>query len=192
MGIRIALQGDGGSGKSTLARYMESEYGWYVMRYSDSLKQSLCDALNYFRQIGEPHIMVGDIHTNKSKYRRVLQELGTAVGFDEGVGVQAQIDEWKLYRDSAKQPVIFDNVRFPSQFELLKKHGFILVELFVDFEERKRRALLAGVNPADMAHTAENSHPLADIYLNANGSVEETAAILLAMNGQRASRKKAA
>lgn len=191
MGIRIALQGDGGSGKSTLARYMEKHYDWYVMQYSDSLKWALCEALNYFELPDDKQFVAADIHANKSKYRKVLQELGTVVGFDEGAGVEDTIDVWKMCRTSANQPVIFDNVRFPAQFKLLKRHGFVLVELFVDLEERERRAQQAGVKLEDMAHVAENSHPIPDIYLNANGSVEETAAILLAMNGQRKSRKAA-
>lgn len=191
MGIRIALQGEIASGKSTLADYMAGQYDWYVMRYSDSLKWALCEALNWFEDETAKEYFADDIASDKNKYRRALQELGSVLGFDKGVGVASSLKDWKQNRDSVNQPVIFDNVRFPAQFELLKPHGFLLVELDLDDNTRVRRVREMGYTSEQINHVSEKSRPMPDIILNANGSVEEVAERLLMLNGQRVARKAA-
>lgn len=189
MGIRVALQGEIGSGKSTLAKYMRENHGWYVMEYSDSLKWALCKALNYFEDETGERFDAPDIQADKNRFRKALQELGSALGFDKGVGVETALKDWELYRRSANQPVIFDNVRFEEQFNILKPHGFVLVELFVNYNQRKERATKKGISLEGYGHIAEESCPEPDLYLNANGTVEETAELLLRLNGQHTPRK---
>ena len=191
MGIRIAIQGDIATGKSTLTQYMQSQYDWYAIEYADSLKWALCRALNYFEEETGKHFFLDDIHADKDRYRKVLQELGTAVGFDEGAGVEMAVNEWVIRRRSANQPVIFDNVRFPAQFEMLKRHGFVLVELWVNYDIRKARAAAKSIKLDTYGHAAEESRNEPDVYLNANGTIEETAELLLRLNGQRITRKAA-
>ena len=191
MGIRIAIQGDIATGKSTLTQYMQSQYDWYAIEYADSLKWALCAAMNFFKEETGTEYDVDDILDDKNTYRRVLQELGTTIGFDRGVGVKRALDNWKLYRFSPNQPTIFDNVRFPAQFEMLKREGFILVELALDENVWVRRVREAGYSTSVFDHTAEKSRPMPDITLNANGTIEEIAERLLLLNGHHITRKAA-
>lgn len=178
--MKVALTGPMYSGKSTLAKYLETNANFWLMNYTDSLKDMGVRAL----QAAGISITLDDILTNKKRYRPFLQELGTAVGFDDGYGVQQCIDAW--HDAGEPEHVVFDNVRFASQYAQLIPHGFVLVKLHLSPEEISRRARSKGVSADEirklMEHQAE-SGVKSDLWINAERPVEQIAETLLRMGG---------
>jgi hypothetical protein len=168
------------SGKSTLANYLHNNCDFYLMNYTDKLKSLGVEALN----TAGINITLADIVKDKRHYRPFLQEFGTAIGFDEGYGVDLCIEEWT----EAGEPehIVFDNVRFQSQFSRLVPFGFVLAKLHVSPEEQTRRARSKGLEAAEirklMEHQAEKG-VVPDIWINAERPVEQIAAVLTRMAG---------
>lgn len=185
--MRLALIGAMYSGKTSLANYMRDEHGVTVLSYTDSLKVKLVAALN---AIGA-RITLQDVLSNKQVYRPLLQELGSFLGYDEGYGVRAMVEQWQAL--GGPEPVIFDNVRFPAQWEMLKEHGFVLVGMQVSRAIQVARARGLGVSDEDLAkmasHNAESWFDY-DIALDADKPTEELADVLLRLAGMPVSRER--
>lgn len=183
--MRIALCGPAHVGKSTLCQYLWEEQGWNWIRYNDILKDWACKAINMYSSGYRNNINVADILEDKEKYRVLLQLLGDVWGFNEGNGVDEAIADWK-HRMRPDRHVIFDNVRFQAQYDRLKEHGFVLVQL-VRSDKGLDRARSA-MSEAAVYHPAESQPLIPDLILNATGkNVEETADILMRLAGMERS-----
>jgi hypothetical protein len=184
--VRIALTGPMYSGKTTLAEHMRDNHGWFRIGYNDIIKERLAYELSVLE--GRV-ITVDDIIADKKKYRTALQKLGDALGFNEGNGVLLAMRRWERDRKSYNQPVIFDNVRFPGQFERLKEYGFVLVKLEVDTYACRDRATQVGVSTLEFAsavsHFAEAGVGLSpDLFINGDRPTAVIADILLRLTGK--------
>lgn len=190
--MRIAVCGPSQSGKSTLAKYMVEQHGWYHINYTRRLKEWF--AADVSRHLKTP-LTVEEIEANKEKYRAALQEYGVHVGFDEGNGVDEVIRDWKRLREWNTQSVIFDNVRFQSQFDKLKKHGFVLVKLAVVEKPEKPKLQLVPQYPGSFIyqyydstttakHPAENQPLVPDLTMLAKQPLEDMADTLMRLSGK--------
>jgi hypothetical protein len=85
--------------------------------------------------------------------------LGSVVGFDKG----AFVEELVASAGDAEH-IVFDNVRFLSQWERLVPLGFTLVHLAITPMEQEIRARDAGLSAAELgkalSHPAEVGFPL--------------------------------
>lgn len=181
---RFALTGVRFSGKTTLGRYMQEYHGWDFLDYTGRLKQHLVNALNGV--YGTNHVDLSDINRDKKRYRRLLQELGTYMGYDQGYDVAYLLNVWNV--SGALEPVVFDNVRFMPQFELLKRNGFVLVGLQVSKSVMLERARNAGVDEAEFEKQGEHAAEAGvkpEIMLDGDAPIEENADILYRLAGAR-------
>ena len=186
--MKIALTGPMFAGKTSLADYLEAEHGWTKLNYTDTIKVRLCDALNgMYKGMGSKRrVTVTNIAQHKRTYRKLLQEFGSFLGYDDGFYVDEMLNQWRAL--GSPEPVIFDNVRFPAQFEALYEEGFVLVGIELSPSTQYERAKAAGVTSAEMeayqAHAAENGVG-AEIWLDGELPVEENANILNRLAGIR-------
>jgi hypothetical protein len=134
----IALTGAIASGKSSVARAL-GERGYLVVEHADLLKTLLIEALAGIGVV----LTMEEIKANKAEYRTLLQELGTVIGFDQGLYIQRALVEagW----DGAQAAVI-DNVRTDGQASLARAYGFQVVRLKVSDRTRYERLHAGGVD----------------------------------------------
>jgi hypothetical protein len=131
--IIIGLTGHAGSGKSTVAKTLEKHHGFQILKFADPLK-------NMFRQLawdmgcddGTVEAMIDGslkensipIFGNKTP-RHIMQTLGTEWGrgmVDEDIWVKAakfQVVKLLKYNDPRTLRIVFDDVRFPNEAELI-------------------------------------------------------------------------
>lgn len=169
----IALTGPQYSGKTRLSAEM-AKRGYLYINFSDVLKQHLTLALS---AVGVS-VTVQDIHQDKPKYRRLLQEFGSLVNFDrDPYFITKSLQPWF---ELDRPPAVFDNVRFLEQYVHLYAYDFKLVQLNIGKVSQYRRAKL--LHPeltipqfqADHQHQAEAGIDGAwiDLMLDATQPVE--------------------
>ena len=169
---RIALAGDLYTGKTTLAQTLEQR-GWHLLDHTGLLKELGSIALT---AAGFP-VTVADIVANKDHYRLFLQELGTAVGWDEGAGIRRLLARWEA--QGAPEPVVLESVRTAAQWRILAKAGFGLVRLRIPLTIQEQRAGQRGVTPTRLQavnqHLAESQIPTAknEIVLSTQNNAGE-------------------
>lgn len=155
--MRIALRGPAYAGKSTLAAYLRDHYGFAYVNYTDHLKHLACRALGSVGYL----VDIQEMRAKKGQYRAFLQDLGELLDFDHGYGIDEVLADLHEGEDA-----VFDNVRFLSQWERLKPHGFQLVSLAIDPLAQEARAATHGVSRAALgrvlAHPAELGFPIQD------------------------------
>lgn len=155
---RVALTGPMYSGKSAVARELERNYGYTIINFTDILKSSLSRSL----ALAGAWVSVDDMHTHKARYRRLLQEWGSAIDFDTNPDyVHRALYTWVLQQHPG--PVVFDNVRFPAQADCLSTYGFDVVRLDLPHACQIARAVALYPNePLDSlipSHAAEVRFP---------------------------------
>lgn len=181
--MKLALHGARFSGKSTLARALEAR-GWQWLNYTDLIKEMLCEAL---AAIGIT-LTVEQIHENKEFYRNLIIEFATVAGFDDGFGVDRMLAS---IRPDA-EGVVFDNVRFLPQWEMLEKEGFTLVRLTTQDHFREARGRAVGVTRDELRLAALRSTetPLpeqpGEIRLHQVGAIEDVLNDLTALLAEKA------
>jgi hypothetical protein len=147
----FALTGGIYSGKTTLARYLQEYHGYYLINFTDVLKRRAVCALT---ACGVP-VTLEDILSKKSLYRGLLQELGGVIGFnDDPRFVDEACEGW--VRAGCPDDVVFDNVRTPEQWDILRGIGFTLVEIEISLEEQVQRAECAGVSRPALVKVMEH------------------------------------
>ena len=168
--FKIALHGGLKSGKSTLAKSLE-ERGFQYLNYTDLIKQMLAEAL---AAIGV-HVTVDEIRANKEKFRQLIIEFAAVVGFNDGFGIDRMLSEIK----PDVTGVVFDNVRFLKQWEILQPEGFVLVRLTTPERIRLARARGEGMPRSEFEGysaqlTEQPLPPQADeITLNVSGNLDK-------------------
>lgn len=147
----IALTGQIASGKTAVAKALEAQ-GYLLISYTDLLKEYTVRALAG----AGVHVTLDDILADKERYRGLIQELGTVIGFDEGGKfVNEALAEWVTL---GKPKAVFDNVRTESQAASVEDHGFTLVQLKAHSGTRTHRLRAAGKDPAHVLD--RERHPI--------------------------------
>lgn len=133
----IALTGAIASGKSSVAEALV-ERGYLYVGHADYLKGIVAEAVSNY---GVP-LTVDEIKAHKAQYRTLLQEFGSAIGFDSGDFIHDALYEagW------SDQAAVIDNVRTDGQAQAAKSHGFKVVRLNVSDHTRYERLLSQGVD----------------------------------------------
>lgn len=178
---RIALIGQTYTGKTTLALALKAR-GYLLVNFTDVLKQELITALAV---VGK-RVTMAELKQDKHKYRKLLQEFGVVIGFDDDPRyVEEALVGWHvLFPDT---PVVFDNVRTIEQWSVLKRYGFTLVETVADEKTRLQRALAAGADGSGLqevdTHPVETVgrlklHKIAHVIDTSTGTPDEIAASL--------------
>ena len=149
--MRLALHGGLFSGKTTLADYLRDEHGWHYVSYTDMLKAFASQALD---AVGL-EVSVQQMKLEKEKYRQFIIELGHVIDFDNGYG----LDElcYLLEQHVPNEHIIFDNVRFEAQFDILARNGFRLLRVVTPVQERRRRARAFGLTDAEFTKRMKDS-----------------------------------
>lgn len=131
------------SGKTTLAKELERR-GYKRLDFTGQLKSLLSTAI----QTSTGKIITPrDMEVSKPKYRRLLQEFGEAIGYStDSYYVHLLLLAWDW-----DQPSVFDNVRTPEQWEVLRARGFTLVALSISRSAQERRAEELGEYELDTA-----------------------------------------
>lgn len=153
---RIALTGAIASGKSSVARAL-GERGYLVVEHADVLKQLLVDALASIGVV----LTLEEIKANKAQYRTLLQEWGSAIGFDSGryIGYALREAGWnEAEQDFKADRAVIDNVRTDAQAEAAKAWGFQVVRLNVSDYTRWDRLRASGVSATKIGQ--HESHPI--------------------------------
>lgn len=135
MALNIALCGHSGSGKTTVAEYLSSEYGYSVARTGVACRE-ICLLLF------------------QSESKHYLNRLTDAVkSIDENAWLRIA-----LSRIPANHPIVFDSMRFRSDYSYLHALGFHFWHINASLGIRADRLHLRGqeFNPeVDDTHAAE-------------------------------------
>lgn len=168
--LKLALHGPRLGGKSYLARALK-ERGFQVLDYSRFLKELLVAFLDLLGFT----VTVEEIEANKEAWRTLLIDFAHHIGFDDGMGVEALIDQI----DPAATGVVFDNVRFPAQWKLLQDNGFTLLRITTPFNVRRARAYGKGITKdrfVALGIEEPSEQPLpeqpGEMHLSVNGDIQ--------------------
>jgi len=102
----IALSGRSGSGKTLVASFLSSQYGYYVCS-SGAINREICTRL----------------FGNESK--QILNQVTDAMkAIDPLVYIKATLKE-----APRQKPLVFDSMRYQTDFEYIKKRNFICWQL---------------------------------------------------------------
>lgn len=141
-------------------------------------------ALKYELRSGAEQVDTAMINAEKWRYRGFLQCLGSCLEFDKGFGVDRVLEEWR--QAGAKEPAVFDNVRFVEQLAPLTQAAFGLVRLTLSEPEIMARAERLGVGSLrlaqERAHVADQGIPPQPGEIVLDGSTS-TAAIAEMLKG---------
>ena len=134
MDLRIAFGGNMGSGKDTAVNYLIKTHGGV----KSSFAKPLYDILEYAQE---------RCGFSKEKDRKFLQFIGTEWGrsHDKDVWIRIAIQELPRYGN-----VFISDVRFPNEFQALKKLGWTCVKIIR--EKPKGRE-----GNGDASHSSETS-----------------------------------
>lgn len=166
----IALCGPMYAGKTTLARALEAE-GYIRIGFTDELKAMAVRSLG----AAGVRVTVKEMNENKQVYRAFLQCLGTLTDFDTNPKyVQYALLDWWTKK---KPKAVFDNVRFPEQWETLKGYGFELVQISIPTYIQRARADVLGVNSEAleimMRHSCEQGIDGEHLVLDGTRPIEQ-------------------
>lgn len=181
--MKIALTSNGPlSGKTTLARYLEYKHGFAIAKHSMTLLEDYVDWLRF--ATGDKDYTVQTLIQRKEIHRKALQEHGSEIGFDS----PSMADVWigrTLKKVGSAEHIVFDSFRGEEQAKVLRDIGFILVQIEIDEEERKKRAERMGKD-YDLIYEAMEKRPdlekgiqNPDIHLVGTLMVQEQAGIIL-------------
>lgn len=125
------------------------------------------------------HVIYYDLSSDKktNDIRKMLQQVGTdymRVNVSDSIWINA------LQSSIAKAgevKIIIDDVRYPNEFEMLRKEGFVMIRLNVSREVQLRRLkqLYGLIDESKLRHTSEIAidHAPFDYVLDSDQSAEE-------------------
>lgn len=140
---RIAIVGKMHAGKSTLAKVLSS-HGFTSVALADEVKTLGVSAANlvhihpsffYPRQITP--ITREDLDKNKSRYRGLLQWIGTYGREAISADIWIKIFEQKYLQSGSQTRYVVDDMRFPNEANALRTKGFAIVKVERDEKQRK-------------------------------------------------------
>lgn len=146
--MRFALHGPMFSGKTTLARLLMLDHGYTWLNYTDFGKELCAKALS---ALLDREVTRQEVIERKNEWRDFIIQALRIYGFDEGNGVDEMLS-W-----TTDEHIVFDNVRYQSQYDKLKAHGFILVRLVISDHEQMLRANQTEMPVTDFLRLREES-----------------------------------
>jgi len=163
MKIWIALSGKAGCGKSTIAKNLVKHHGFVRMAFAKRLKEISKELF--------PEIMKAP----KEEHRKLLQLFGSFCRL-------LQPDCWiqiVVNQIHDLDRVVIDDVRFPNEFQVLRKLGFILVR--IERSDDLRRPWGYNVNDPHPSETDLDLVESWDLVLPNDGKhpFDETSNVLL-------------
>ena len=109
--MKIALCGKMGSGKSYLANKIAKKHGFTILSFAGKVKE-----------------LAKELFNMKEKDRKLLQVLSQKLKqIDENIWVnflETQLDNY--------ENIIIDDLRFPNEYEMLKRNGFTIINIKLD------------------------------------------------------------
>lgn len=112
-----------------------------------------------------------------NEVRRMLQQVGTEYmrhNVNDNIWVNAlekQIKKW----EPAK--LVVDDMRYPNEFEMLRKNGFVMVRLSVsrDVQQKRLSKLYGSIDESKFVHPSETAldHMIFDYVIDADQPAEE-------------------
>lgn len=138
----IALCGVPYAGKTTVAREFAKQ-GWVHIDFGGVLRKYAARALCVAGIYMTPAMLAEE----KATYRAFLQEFGRAIGFGDRNATEYVMEALGMW--AVEGGVIFDCVRTPQQWLVLKRLGFTLVRVVVTPEVQQQRAKRLGVKEED-------------------------------------------
>ena len=143
--MKIALIGKICSGKSFISSYLEKNSKFKVYSFGCAVKQ-------YAKEIFQLN----------SKNRKIIQDFAQKMKeIDENVWINYVID--KINKDNAKN-IIVDDVRFPNEYEILKKMDFIFIKL--NISEELQRIRIKNTYKEDYEIHLERINNISEKYIN--------------------------
>jgi hypothetical protein len=111
------------SGKDEAANYIKSKYGGNILKFADPLYEI---EAAIFKIVGIP------IPEDKTKRRRLLQFIGTEWGretIDPDLWIKLMDNKIMANRLLTDNFMMVTDVRFPNEVEVLRQHGFAIIQI---------------------------------------------------------------
>lgn len=132
----IALTGAAESGKSTAADYLVRAHGYTRMSFADGLRRGLLEMNPLVPDTGGSTVrlknLVERIGWNRAKphaggeVRRLMQRFGSEAGWMMH-GQHLWVDLAMSAAAAAGSPVVFDDARFPHEFQAIHERGGLVI-----------------------------------------------------------------
>ena len=108
--MKIAIIGKMGSGKSYIAKYLEDKHNFKIMSFGYPVKKYAAKIFNL-----------------QYKNRSIIQDFAQKVK-------EIDPDIWIKYliRNLPDGNIVIDDLRFPNEYDYLKKKGFVFIKLILD------------------------------------------------------------
>lgn len=111
--MNIGICGKAGTGKTAVADHLVNKYGYKRYAVADEVKRI---AIRLFKM--------------KEKDRKLLQDIGFKMReIRPSVWIDFLIDQVK-----GKDKIVVDDIRYPNEYEALKKEGFKMIRVVADRE----------------------------------------------------------
>ena len=118
--MKIAFSGPICSGKSTMSKYLQEEYNCKIISFAQPVK-------TYCTEIFEM----------KNKDRKLLQTFADKCK-EINPFVWVNLAEKEILKNINKN-IIIDDLRYPNELSMLKKHNFIIIKLCINRDFQIRR-----------------------------------------------------
>lgn len=156
--MKICFTGKMRSGKDTAAEYLIKKYGGVIYKFADPL----------YEMQEEIYRIAGLPYTSNTKDRVLLQLLGTDWGrktIDPNIWVNAmdnRLHHFDQLENLSRKGSLFSSTlyttnlfitdaRFPNEIEVLRNHGFKIIQVICDDEIREERGA------SNTGHSSETS-----------------------------------
>jgi len=183
----VALTGKARAGKDTAGRFLVERYGYTRVAFADGVREVALAIDPYVvSRGGARHRLSTMVHAlgwedakRHPEVRRLLQVIGTEAGRDI-FGSDVWVNLAMRKAAGVDGPLVFTDVRFPSEADAARNLGAIVVRL-------ERDGAGAGDHTSE---TAMDDYPVAVTIIN-NGTVAELEDALAFVVGERSGRDAA-
>jgi len=110
-GVNIGICGKAGTGKTAVADHLVKKYGYKRYAVADEVKRI---AMRLFKM--------------KEKDRKLLQDIGFKM---REIRLSVWID-FLIDQTRGKDKIVVDDIRYPNEYQALKKEGFKMIRVVAD------------------------------------------------------------
>lgn len=199
MSKRIAFVAKMKSGKSTAASFLVEEAGFVRIPFAYELKATGVHILNRMlkRHGIDRRLTLAEVEANKSVFRPFWQWLGTDFARNYLERPTYWVDLWlDEVAAAGDQPILVDDLRNFNEVDIVRDHGFVLVGIHRDEEERQKAIIesiiedkgvgydeACRIAAAYQAHESETmiDHLPVDLVIENNTSLERLRQSVLAL-----------